>query len=109
MSYINIYIWRHQRAQHVRDPRIPHQVAAAGFEAADAARIGTADHHVEDDVVAAIHAGKILASIIDDMVGADIAQHVGLVAMVDGGDLGAHSFRDLQREAADAAAGAVDQ
>src|SRR5271163_3487280 len=52
---------------------------------------------------------EILASVVDDMVGAEGAGGVDFGGAADGGDFGIEGFGDLDGEGAHAAGGTVDQ
>ena len=64
---------------------------------------------VEDDVVAVLAVGEVLARVVDDVVGAEGADQVHLRGAAHAGDLGAERLGDLHGEAAHAARRADDQ
>ena len=64
---------------------------------------------VEDDVVPAAGLGEVVGRVVDDVVGADRPDELEVARAGDGRDLGTERFRDLDRERADPARGAVDE
>ena len=63
----------------------------------------------DDPVVALACRACSPSSVVDDVVGAERPDEVELRPAGDAGDLGAHRLRDLDRERADVARGAVDR
>ena len=64
---------------------------------------------VEDEVVAPIAPGEVLGGVVDDVVGSESASLLDVGGAAHGRHLGSERLRDLDRERADCARGAVDQ
>ena len=89
--------------------RIGHHVPPTGAQQADDAAEGRPADDVEDDVEVPRAVREVPLGVVDDLVGADLAEHLELAGAVDGHHLGAGMLRQLDRVGPEAPAGADDE